>query len=170
MSLEALLSLYTLPHCCFLRPNMPNSIEECGEPTSTPPSRKRRSSWNTDEEAPTISGPRKKGKMPIFSALKNWSTTPPSIFNYTTRNFVLVVFVKQIFVIFQTVEPTEYILEKIWTCRSVCVSTTRNPPYAEIRLNGQDAAYIYQRALKRKKVLQDRVVSLIKCKMIGSGM
>ena len=44
------------------------------------------------------------------------------------------------------------------------------PPYAEFPWNVQDVVYIYHRALKRKKVLQVRVVSLIKCEMMGSGM
>jgi len=45
----------------------------------------------------------------------------------------------------------------------VCVYIHRkNQPYAEIPWNVQDVAHIYHRALKRKKMLQVRVVSLIK--------
>jgi hypothetical protein len=49
-----------LPDCCFLRPNVLNSIVECGEPTSTPPSKNPCSLLNIDKEASTSSGPRKK--------------------------------------------------------------------------------------------------------------
>jgi len=106
-SSEDTLLLYTLPECRFLRPNVLNSIEECGEPTSTPASRKRRSSMNIAEEASTSSDPRKKLNKKIFLAQRICSTIPLSLMSPTTRNFHLEVFIKQKFVIFQTVKPTE---------------------------------------------------------------
>jgi len=112
--------------------------------------------------------------MDIFSAQKNRSTTAPSLMSHATRNFHLEVFVKQMFAIFRTTKPTEilrslHFADDMDLSKCVCIHR-KNPPYAEILLNGQDVAYIYHRALKRKKVLQVRVVSLIKCKMMGSGM
>jgi hypothetical protein len=40
---------------------------------------------------------------------------------------------------------------------------------AKVRSFFEQTSYIYHRALKRKEVLHDAVVSLIKCKIMGSG-